>query len=201
MDPKSEWMDDLIEIDGVRDAIHTLAKKEKNERAIEVMEQYDTYFDGEEDDEEEVTVVAVKKRGKKKKEEKTDDDTETLEEKALSGDKKAMEELKQRMREEGAGEKAKAKTVKKKKSTVKKTTPKKATNKKGGTSSARGAAAKPSASEKKMTQPIFRMADLYVAEMYDTSKVNPDDRFMLEDLDVSGFKFEHIEAADSAEEE
>ena len=185
-------MDDLIEIDGVRDAIYTLAKKEKNERAIEVMEQYDSYFDDEDDDEEEVTVVAVKKRGKKKKEEKTDD-TETLEEKALSGDKKAMEELKQRMREEGqaqAGKKVKAKTVKKKKSTSKK---------KGA--STRGAAAKPAASEENKTQPIFRMADLYVAEMYDTSKINPKDRFGLEDLDVSGIDFEHITAADSAAEE
>ena len=197
-------MEDLIEIDGVRDAIHTLAKKEKNERALEVMEQYDSYFDDEDCDEEEVTVVAVKKRGKKKKEEKTDD-TKSLEERVLSGDKKALDELKQRMLDEGqaqAGKKANAKSVKKKKSTVKKTTPKKATNKKkGGTSSARGATAKPSASEKKMTQPIFRMADLYVAEMYDTSKMNPEDRFMLEDLDVSGFKFEHIAAADSAAEE
>ena len=87
-------MDDLIEIDGVRDAIHTLAKKEKNERAIEVMEQYDSCFDDEDDDEEEVTVVAVKKRGGKQKGEKTDD-TESLDERVLSGDKKALDELKQ----------------------------------------------------------------------------------------------------------
>ena len=93
-------MQDLIEIDSVRDAIYTLAKKEENERAIEIMEVYDSYFD--DDEEEEVTVVAVKKRGKKKKGEKIDD-TESLEEKAFSGDKKAMEELKQRMQEEGAG--------------------------------------------------------------------------------------------------
>jgi len=87
-------MEDLIEIDGVRDAIHTLAKKEENERALEIMEQYDSYFDDEEEEEEEVTVVAVKKRGKKKKEEKTDD-TESLDERVLSGDKKALNELKQ----------------------------------------------------------------------------------------------------------
>jgi len=107
------------------------------------------------------------------------------------------------MRDEGqaqAGKKVKAKTVKKKKGIVKKTTPKKASKKKGA--STRGAAAaKPAASEEKMTQPIFRMADLYVAEMYDTSKINPEDRFGLEDLDVSGFDFEHIAAADSSEEE
>lgn len=194
-------MKDLIEIDGVRDAIYTLAKKEENERAIEIMEKYDSYFDDEEEEEEEeVTVVAVKKRGKKKKEEKTVD-IKSLEEKALSGDKKAMEEFKKRMREEGAqaqaGKKVKAKTVKKKKSTVKKTTPKKAAKKKGA--STRGAAAKPAASEE--NKPTFRMADLYVAEMYDTSKVNPEDRFLLEDLDVSIFDFEHIAAADSAAEE
>ena len=90
-------MEDLIEIDGVRDAIHTLAKKEGDERATEIMEQYDSYFDDEEEEEEEeeeVTVVAVKKRGKKKKEEKTDD-TESLDERVLSGDKKALDELKQ----------------------------------------------------------------------------------------------------------
>ena len=107
------------------------------------------------------------------------------------------------MRDEGqaqAGKKVKAKTVKKKKSTVKKTTPKKASKKKGAAST-RGAAAKPAASEENKTQPIFRMADLYVAEMYDTSKINPKDRFGLEDLDVSGIDFEHIAAADSAAEE
>ena len=108
------------------------------------------------------------------------------------------------MRDEGqaqAGKKVKAKSVKKKKSTVKKTTPKKTAKKKGGTSSTRGAAAKPAASEENKTQPIFRMADLYVAEMYDTSKINPKDRFGLEDLDVSDIDFEHIAAADSAAEE
>jgi len=51
-------------------------------------------------------------RGKKKKEEKTDD-TKSLEERVLSGDKRAMEELKQKMHEEGAqaqaGKKVKAK--------------------------------------------------------------------------------------------
>jgi len=196
-------MDDLIEIDGIRDAIYTLAKKEENERAIEIMEKYDSYFDDNEEEEEEVTVVAVKKRGKKKKEEKKTVDTKSLEEKALSGDKEAMEEFKDRMREEGAqaqaGKKVKAKTVRKKKSTVKKTTPKKSSKKKGA--STRGAAAKPAASEEKETRPTFLMKDLYVAEMYDTSKINPKDRFMLEDLDVSGIDFEHIAAADSAAEE
>jgi len=69
--------------------------------------------------------------------------------------------------------------------------------KKGGTSSARGAAAKPSPSWREKAQPAFRMADLYVA---DTNKASDMDRFTLGDLDVSGIAFEHIAAADSAEE-